>query len=578
MTQNTPETYHQKAHELEQDLRSDLSQADETLQGLLLEGLTQLLAQASQVEHLLSMQYLFASFSMKKYPEEFEDYVPNADPNDPNQQKINHMRLAQVEAIRRWDARVLFVARQEMTHLAFVQNLYAIIGQEPYLFRPNFPVPPAENPFAKPINLMRFSRHTLEVFRYWEKPDTVQLPDPFQLEEVPAAIRKLASEVPHPEKAEPVSEEEARFAGLSYLKRIVEERRPRSEDMLSDYGITVRSIEELYGYIKAFFVVLLELRIIEGQNLDRVVNEHFGFNIQLDPVVDGKYTQYVEEIIKQIIEEGEGVGGVPPPLGSHFWVYQTLLDELSEIAAKSANAGLSFDPALPVVPNPSTALNPEHHLVPLPGECGRPEDSPLTQVTNPVAVEAMTLFNQAYNVLVNMLYGFFNLYSIDQTTGIRPPEVNAFFRSSFYPFMTMVIRPLGEMVSRLPADASYQPDPGKRVPDATAGPNFFFSASHVFGKEEDRISSFKNLIHKEDFLTAFNQMVDLADKIGDDCAARGYHMANYEAQNARDFNVRFHYLAENFRRIALNFDAYWKGEMVAPIPSKGFYNFPDTFN
>ncbi len=575
MTQNTPETYAQKSLELGKELRAQLAQADDTLKDILLGGLSGLLSKAAMVEHLLAMQYLFASFSMKKYLEEFEDYDPGS--SDPQQQKINRLRLAQLEAIRRWDARMLFVARQEMTHLAFVQNLYAILGDEPYLFRPNFPVPASEYPFGKPLNLMPFSRHALEVFRYWEKPDTIHLPDPFRLAGVPDPIRHLAAQVPHPQKAEPLKVEKARYEALLLIQSLI--RDPygsQNKEEEETWVPAAHSIEELYAYISSFFELLLDMRFIEGKNLDRVVNEHFGFNIEMEPVVEGKYNEYVQKIISQIIEEGEGAGGVPPPLGSHFWVYQTLLDELNELEAQGE--GLSFDPSLPVVFNPTTTNSPEHHLVDIPKKGENTEQFAVYQVTNPVAIKAMDLFNDAYNVLINMLYGFFNQYSIDQTTGIRPREVNAFFRSSFYPFMTMVIRPLGEMVCRLPADAGYVPAPGQRVPPRTAGPNFFFNVGHGADNEAAKKAVTRSIQSKEEYIQAFNRMADLADALAQDCIDAGYHMATYGQPDARDFDTRFRYLAENFRRIALNFNAYWDGTMIAPIPSKGFQNFSDSFN
>jgi hypothetical protein len=65
--------------------RLQLPQASDRDQ--LTEFIYDLLMQAATTEHLLSMQYLFASFSMKKYPEEFADYQPGS--ASPPQQAIN---------------------------------------------------------------------------------------------------------------------------------------------------------------------------------------------------------------------------------------------------------------------------------------------------------------------------------------------------------------------------------------------------------------------------------------------------------------------------------------------------------
>ena len=66
-----------------------------------------------------------------------------------------------------------------------------------------------------------------------------------------------------------------------------------------------------------------------------------------------------------------------------------------------------------------------------------------------------------HNVMVlnQMLDGFFALYNFDSTLQIHPPRVNAFFRTAFYPWMTMVMRPLGESLTRLPAFDDYKPFP-----------------------------------------------------------------------------------------------------------------------
>lgn len=535
------------------------SKAPESAAANLADELYDYLQQAATLEHLLSMQYLYAAFSLKKYPEEFDDY-PNPDP------AINQKRVAQLEAIRRWEARILYVSRQEMEHLNLVQNLIVILGREPYLFRPNFPVPSGKNILGKPVNLMPFSKHAIEIFRYWEKPDSIQLPDPFRLDEVPAGIKKLADQSPHPEKAIPFDQSETR---IKAMQRIVSILAGKAGD-----PVTFESIEQLYEFVWVFFKFMFGLKIIEGKNVMKVSNEHFGFNIQLDPIVEGKYFEYVDTVITQILEEGEGVWGVPPPLDSHFTVYQNILDELR--VQEQNSSSVPFLPALPVVWNPTISDTPDHHSVPLPRLKAGLDEAMVTPVTNPVAKRAMALFNTAYDVLVRMLHGYFAFYEKDDTTGIRPPVTNAFFRTSFYPFMTMVIRPLGEILCRLPAREGYAPVPGK-VPDATAGPNFFYAISQTASLHE-RLDVTKPFPLPGTFTAVFAEMEIEALGLAQDCITNGYHTANYKADDARDFNVRFTYLAENIYRIAQNFQAYWDGTMIAPIPSEGFQNFNDPFN
>ena len=45
--------------------------------------------------------------------------------------------------MRRWEANLLLVARQEMEHLAAVSNLLTALGQAPHLQRPNLPLKPS---------------------------------------------------------------------------------------------------------------------------------------------------------------------------------------------------------------------------------------------------------------------------------------------------------------------------------------------------------------------------------------------------------------------------------------------------
>jgi hypothetical protein len=553
------------------ELHRLLQNLDENGKKEVIQLIQDLLKQASTTEHLLAMQYLFSCFSIKKYPEEFSDYVPNPDPNDKAQAQINQIRLAQIEKLRRWEANVLMVAREEMTHLTYVNNLLAIIDQEPFLFRPNFPVPAEAFPLQKPVNLMPFGKFALEIFRYWEKPDHLPVPDPLLGSKIPKKLRALFS-IPHPE-VDPFKPLESQEKAMRFFREFLKDTHDpeKLKQLIAplENGTYFKSIEELYTYIREYLLLALKYKIIEGKNMERIVDEHYGFNINLNPLVLGKYEDYVLEAINQIIEEGEGVWGVPPALGSHFWVFQSVLDEVQKEAQET---GLPFEPSLPVVWNPSYGVQSNRHLIKQ--RAGMPRTA-VAKVDNVVAVKAMKLFDQAYNTMVKMLHGFFGKYEIDQTTGIHPPEVNAYFQTAFYPFMTNIIRPLGELICRLPADESYQPVAGK-VPDRCAGPDFLFNIDQTDVAAQVKVT--KAFASMDPYLKAFSEMAGSAKELALLCQQRGYHVAYYRQPDARDFDVCFIYLSENFQRIGKNFEAYWKGEMVAPISSKGFQNYSSTFN
>ena len=87
------------------------------------EDLVLVLKEASELEHMLMCQYLFAAYSIKRSAQEGLSEV-------------------EVERARRFESRITLVARQEMEHLGLVLNMMSAIGAEPYIGRPEFPQPP----------------------------------------------------------------------------------------------------------------------------------------------------------------------------------------------------------------------------------------------------------------------------------------------------------------------------------------------------------------------------------------------------------------------------------------------------
>src|SRR3954469_2255889 len=81
-----------------------------------------LLREAAELEHGIMCQYLFAAFSLKQTADE-------------------GLSPEQLDAVSRWRKTIGEVARQEMLHLALVQNLLTSIGAAPHLGRPNLPSP-----------------------------------------------------------------------------------------------------------------------------------------------------------------------------------------------------------------------------------------------------------------------------------------------------------------------------------------------------------------------------------------------------------------------------------------------------
>ncbi len=435
---------------------------------------------AAELEHLLADEYLFCAFSLKKYPEEF------ARRDDPDRRELID---AQLERNRRWQGGILYVARQEMEHLCMVQNLFALLGAPSHMWRPAFPVDADRYPIGIPLRLRGFSRPVIEEFRYVEKPDSIDLPNPY------------GAPPPLP----------ARSGHLS--------------------------IEGLYEAVRRNFETLVDHRWIDARNYNRVVNEHFGFNLELDPIVHGQVHAYVEAIIGLIIDQGEGVGSIPPPLGSHFVTFQKILDDMERVPESIVE-----ECALPVAPG------------------GTPIDNEYTR-------SVMALFDDGYQLMCRMLTGFFDNYDLDTTTGIHPPKLNAWFQTAFYPLMTMMMRPLGEILCRLPV--AERPERGPNgLPTSTAGPSFVMHPD-----DPSAVAAWDSLEQWIGSADVGNGLAGLSARCKElSIVPDGIDPIGFSG--ARSLSERLVYMSENLHRMAVNFERYWNDEMITVIPSKNFQNLP----
>lgn len=104
--------------------------------------LIRLLKEASEIEHSLMIQYLFAAFSLKP------KYAALVGPPEPSSDGL------------------LGIAIQEMQHLAIVNKLLVALGGGPNLDRQDFPHEPDIYPF--PLNLERLTRSSLARYTYVE--------------------------------------------------------------------------------------------------------------------------------------------------------------------------------------------------------------------------------------------------------------------------------------------------------------------------------------------------------------------------------------------------------------------------
>ena len=122
------------------------------------EELVWLLAQACELEHGLTCEYLFAQFTLKRSIDE----------------RVSDQQLAKVAAREQV---LIDVTKQEMLHLALATNLLTAIGAAPHLHRPNFPILSRWYPPGVQVALVPFGERALRHFIYLERPEGMDLGD-----------------------------------------------------------------------------------------------------------------------------------------------------------------------------------------------------------------------------------------------------------------------------------------------------------------------------------------------------------------------------------------------------------------
>ena len=361
---------------------------------------------AAELEHGLCCQYLFAGFTLRRTLEDFADL-----PALPEEDKLHVMALTQA-----WATQIMLVARQEMEHLAIVINLQTALGQPPHLARPDFPVPRKTYPVDAHFCLERVDATTLERFLFYERPDYLAKELPFK---DPGCCGKT----------------------LQLTRRLA---------LPSHGGLRFQSLQDLYEQIAAAYNGPRQLpaaALFQGSAALQVQSSAVQWSSRVSvPQVTNRAQGALA--IAQIVFEGEGIGELPTSPNSHFARFAAVRQDFQELRRALPDA----DPALPVMCNPAIGSR-----IP-PGA---------TRITDGAAVKAMQLFDDGYSLMLAMLRGFFETYQGNFGTfptfaGAAPNS--ALFLEAFYPFMTMFIRPLGELLCRLPA--------GREHPGKNAGPSF----------------------------------------------------------------------------------------------------------
>src|SRR5215467_8878764 len=253
------------------------------------EHLWSLLAEATQFEHMIMCQYLYACFSLRTEPDE-------------------GLTAEQADAVARWQETLTGIAIEEMLHLALVMNVMTAIGAAPSLARPNFPRHSEFLPPGVEFALLPFGADSLTHFLYLERPEGMERVD-------------AAEFVPSAPAAEPVAPAEVM---------------PRIQVFLT-VGHLYRGIEHGLSDLASR---LGEPVLFVGEPRAQATPDRFRWP-QLLAVTD---LASARAAIDEIIEQGEGARGDWRP--AHYGRFFGIWNEYQKLREQDP----SFEPARPVIP------------------------------------------------------------------------------------------------------------------------------------------------------------------------------------------------------------------------------------
>lgn len=254
------------------------------------EELLFLLGEASQLEHMLMCEYLFAVFSLKRDVSE-------------------GITTEQLEAIKRWDRVISEVAAQEMLHLTLASNMLSAIGSSAHFNRPNFPQQSKYFPAGVKVALLPFGKDALLHFLYLERPEGLEREDAAILEsrsveEEPHSVITSQNLVPEPEE----------FATVGHLYRGIERG--------------FQQLVEKQG----------EQHIFIGPPKAQATQQYFSWP-ELIPVTN---LASAIQAIETIVEEGEGARGDWQQ--AHYGKFLQVYNEYQALKQRDPN----FEPTRPV--------------------------------------------------------------------------------------------------------------------------------------------------------------------------------------------------------------------------------------
>jgi hypothetical protein len=440
------------------------------------------LSWAAELEHGLTCIYLFAAFTMKRFPEEGIDEV-------------------QQDQIRNWQGTILAVAMQEMEHLGYVCNMLNAIGGAQHFNRPNLPQPPSYYSTNGAFTLEAFNKTTMKRFMEYEKPASTSDA------EGTVMGSGLVPDLIHVSDGHTVQDlYDSILNGFKYLDEKLGKKKlfiGNEDAQLEDgdivvgyanreYGIDLEKVVDLRTAIKAIDVIveqgegvildhdpkaptkkrlskLYQKVVLNAKAMQSLDFSNKGSGTKLVALGNKllknlslvaprardkkmhalleKYSTKLKKLISKaeqslskttklatirnkmvdiVIYDVEGIllSGFTEK-DSHYLRFWNIYQEMQNI---------KYEPARNVVDNPAL----RHHA----DNTGQP----IYKITHPYTYHTLEVFNASYEVMVQMLVLIFSFSGISNTN--RTLLIN----TAFFPLMTMVIRPLSEILTLLPAN------------------------------------------------------------------------------------------------------------------------------
>ena len=312
----------------------------------------------------------------------------------------------ELDVVRGWKGIITGVAVEEMLHLTLVSNLLTAIGAAPHLRRPNFPQRAAYYPPSFQLTLTPFSEDTLKHFIFLERPEGVELEDPLQDDDPDAEKRAVPESEIAPEPQD--------YATVGQLYRAI---RDGVDRLVAERGAA---------------------RVFVGPEHAQATPDSF----ELPGLIAVTGPASARAALERIVEEGEGSGGARDD--AHYGRFRRIQREYRALTRRSPG----LVPARPALENPFAR---------------RPSDAVEVNLLDDAdTVRVADLCNGAYALMVQLLSRFFAQQeeTDDQLRALVGAAIG---------LMADVVRPLGELLTRLPAGPSY--------PGRTAGPSFEFYRS-----------------------------------------------------------------------------------------------------